>query len=42
VKRCADSEDFKHAEKDIKMKHLFLLAGLLLLTACDIPLIPGI
>jgi len=24
------------------MKHLFLLAGLLLLTACDIPFIPGI
>jgi uncharacterized lipoprotein YajG len=28
--------------KKRKMKQLFLFAGLLLLTACDIPLIPGI
>ena len=42
VKRYTGRERVKHAEKDIYMKHLFLLVGLLFLNACDIPLIPGI
>ena len=42
VKRWIQLEHFKQAKKETTMKQLFLFAGLLLLTACDIPLIPGI